>query len=119
MDCHAVFVKTARNDGGFCHFERSALAQSEKSTEFKTRLKFKAKNPYFDLWILRFAQYDKDFVILTKKGGFIKPALKGINSHAPKARTQIQAQKETRIHKVRKFKPLKRDSNLQSASKRT
>ena len=51
-----------------CHFERSALAQSEKSIEFKM------KNPYFKMqirtlnsWILRFlakAQYDKDFEIL-------------------------------------------------------
>ncbi len=31
IDCHAVFVKTARNDGGFCHFERSALAQSDQA----------------------------------------------------------------------------------------
>ena len=58
----------------FCHFERSALAQSEKSTEFKTHFKFKVKNPRFkgaistlNLWILRFlakAQYDKGFVIM-------------------------------------------------------
>ena len=102
-------MKTARNDGGFCHFERSALAQSEKSKEFKTRLKFKAKNPYFDLWILRFAQYDKDFVILTKKGGFIKPALKGVNSHAPKAQTPAFRAKTLALKaRAPKFKPKKR-----------
>ena len=47
--CHSVAVaknplaKTAHS----CHFERSALAQSEKSTEFKTHFKFKAKNSRF------------------------------------------------------------------------
>ena len=40
----SFFIMTAHS----CHFERSALAQSEKSTEFKICLKFKAKNPYFD-----------------------------------------------------------------------
>ena len=30
----------ARNDSEFCHFERSALAQSEKSTEFKMHFDF-------------------------------------------------------------------------------
>ena len=33
------------NDGGFCRFEFSL--ESEKSIEFKTRFKFKAKNPFF------------------------------------------------------------------------
>ena len=41
------------NDGGFCHFERS-----EKSKEFKIH--------FLNLWILRYAQYDKDFVGMTK-----------------------------------------------------
>ena len=30
-----IFAKFARNDGGFCHFERS-----EKSIEFKARFEF-------------------------------------------------------------------------------
>ena len=47
--CHSVAVaknllaKTAHS----CHFERSALAQSEKSKEFKARFEFKAKNSRF------------------------------------------------------------------------
>ncbi len=48
-----IFAKFARNDGGFCHFERGALAQSEKSIRI---LKYT-----LILWILRFltkAQYD-------------------------------------------------------------
>ena len=56
MDCHAVFAKTARNDGGFCHLEPFVkrrkihiviLSVSEISTDFKTHFKFKVKNSRF------------------------------------------------------------------------
>ena len=41
------------NDGSSCHFERSVLAQSEKSKEFKIHFDFMDTSPK--------AQYDKEF----------------------------------------------------------
>ena len=79
VDCHAVFVKTARNDGGFCHFEPFAKRRKIQRIKFiDTSLCSvwqgfchfewvkRTKNPQnlrytLILWILRFlakAQYD-------------------------------------------------------------
>ena len=49
-------------------------------------------------WILHFATQSSVWQnLVIKKGGFIKPALKGINSHALKALT---ARRETTMHEL-------------------
>ena len=53
LDCHAVFAKTARNDGTPLSFW--AFARKRKIHAFKAQLCTS------NLWILRFAQYDKEF----------------------------------------------------------
>ena len=69
---------------GLCHFERSALAQSEKSTKFKTRLKFKAKNP-------RLKSANSHFKFVDTSLCYAKFSMTKISSARPKFKAKIQA----------------------------
>ena len=70
MDCHAVFTKMARNDGGIYHFESLQKAtqlvarrkpQQKISNACHIEISTKKLRQFFlNLWILRCAQYDKE-----------------------------------------------------------